>query len=174
MDRLDVAAEMERVRRDFHELVDTADSYDLRLPSDGTRWTNGQLLFHMLFGYLVVRALLVLVRTFARLPDAVSRWFASVLEAGTRPFHVVNYVGSLGGRRVLGRRGMEHLMDRAVRGLTESLARESDDTLARGMHFPVAWDPYFAEWMSVLDVYHYATQHYDHHRRQLTLRAVRP
>jgi len=64
---------------------------------------------------------------------------------------------------------MERLMDRAVRGLTESLARESDDTLARGMHFPVGWDPYFAEWMSVLDVYHYATQHYDHHRRQLTL-----
>jgi hypothetical protein len=26
--------------------------------------------------------------------------------------------------------------------------------------------------MTLLDVYHYATQHYDHHRRQLTLAAA--
>lgn len=37
------------------------------------------------------------------------------------------------------------------------------------MHFPTAWDPYFEPTMSVLDVYHFATQHFDHHRRQLTL-----
>ena len=38
------------------------------------------------------------------------------------------------------------------------------------MHFPTAWDPYFKPTMSVLDVYHFATEHFDHHRRQLTLR----
>ena len=37
------------------------------------------------------------------------------------------------------------------------------------MHFPTDWDPYFAPTMSVLDLYHYGTQHFDHHRRQLTL-----
>jgi hypothetical protein len=37
------------------------------------------------------------------------------------------------------------------------------------MHFPPAWDPYFRPTMSVLDVYHYGTQHFDHHQRQLTL-----
>jgi hypothetical protein len=37
------------------------------------------------------------------------------------------------------------------------------------MHFPPAWDPYFQPTMSVLDVYHYGTQHFDHHKRQLTL-----
>jgi hypothetical protein len=37
------------------------------------------------------------------------------------------------------------------------------------MHFPTAWDPYFTPTMSVLDVYHFGTQHYDHHRRQLDL-----
>lgn len=37
------------------------------------------------------------------------------------------------------------------------------------MHFPTAWDPYFKPAMSVLDVYHFATAHYDHHRRQLDL-----
>jgi hypothetical protein len=38
------------------------------------------------------------------------------------------------------------------------------------MHFPVGWDPYFKDTMTVADVYHYPTQHYDHHRRQLTTR----
>ena len=37
------------------------------------------------------------------------------------------------------------------------------------MHFPVGWDPYFTDVMTVRDVYHYPTQHYDHRRRQLTL-----
>ena len=32
-----------------------------------------------------------------------------------------------------------------------------------------AWDPYFKTTMSVLEVYHFGTQHFDHHRRQLTL-----
>ena len=38
------------------------------------------------------------------------------------------------------------------------------------MHFPIAWDPYFKDIMTVADVYDYPTQHYDHHRRQLTTR----
>jgi hypothetical protein len=40
------------------------------------------------------------------------------------------------------------------------------------MHFPVRWDPYFKDSMTVLEVYHYGTQHYDHHRRQLTLTSL--
>ena len=51
----------------------------------------------MLFGYLIVRTLLGLVRMFGRLPDSYSRVFAACLNSGTRPFHVVNYLGSCGG-----------------------------------------------------------------------------
>jgi hypothetical protein len=38
------------------------------------------------------------------------------------------------------------------------------------MRFPVGWDPYFKDIMTVSDVYRYPIQHYDHHRRQLTTR----
>jgi hypothetical protein len=41
------------------------------------------------------------------------------------------------------------------------------------MHFPVGWDPYFRDFMTLRDVFHYPTQHYDHHRRQLTLGTAR-
>ena len=51
-----------------------------------------------------------------------------------------------------------------------ALAAEPERTLALAMHFPVGWDPFFSETMSLLDVYHYGTQHFDFHRRQLALR----
>ncbi len=114
--------------------------------------------------------LLFLVRGFSRLPPAASKTFTAILNAGTRPFHVINYAGSLGGARVLGYAGMDRVMDRVIDSLQASLAREPDTALQRGMHFPQGWDPYFKDFMTLRDVYHYATQHYDHHRRQLTLR----
>ena len=173
MDTSDIRTEMDRVCADFRALLDTATVEELRSPTDGTRWTNEQLLFHMVFGYLLVRRLLVLVRGFAHLPDEASRRFAATLNAGSRPFHVINYLGSLGGMRVLGYRRVERLMERTLRALQASLERSSDAELRRTMHFPVSWDPYFTDVMTVRDVYHYPTQHYDHHRRQLTLARTR-
>jgi hypothetical protein len=41
------------------------------------------------------------------------------------------------------------------------------------MPLPTRWDPYFTGWMSLAEVYRYATRHFDHHRRQLTLDAQR-
>ena len=169
MDAAEIAAELERVAHDYRVLIDTSTSGALRASSNGTKWTNEQLLFHMLFGYLLVRNLLLLVSIMARLPDGFSRRFAATLNAATRPFHVVNYVGSLGGARVLGHAGMERTMDRVTSSLVRSLNRRSPESLARGMYFPVGWDPYFRDYMTVAEVYHYATQHYEHHRRQLTL-----
>jgi len=49
-------------------LLDGATAADLRRAPDGTKWTNQQLPFHMLFGYLTVRALLPLTRLSAAFP----------------------------------------------------------------------------------------------------------
>src|SRR4051812_3874192 len=92
MDKDQICAELDRVRRDFRELLRTAAVGELWQPTDGTKWNNEQLLFHMLFGYLLVRNLRLLVWGFSRLPEGVSRRFAALLNAGTRPFHIVNYV----------------------------------------------------------------------------------
>ena len=169
MERDQICAEMERVRGDFRNLLGTATPTALRQPSAGTKWNNEQLLFHMLFGYLLVRNLRVLVWGFSRLPASASRVFAATLDAGTRPFHAINYVSSLFGGRVLGSTGLERLMDRVLDSLQATLRKASDESLDRGMHVPVGWDPYFKSFMTMREVYHYPTQHYDHHRRQLTL-----
>jgi hypothetical protein len=173
MEKEQICAELDRVRVDFRQLLDNATVAELREPTDGTKWNNEQLLFHMLFGYLLVRNLRVLVWGFSRLPDGASRRFAAILDAGTRPFHVVNYVGSLFGARVLGYPRMARLMDRILVQLQRSVRAQSERALDRGMHFPVGWDPYFTDYMTLRDVLHYPTQHYDHHRQQLTLAGAR-
>ena len=170
MDRREIDADLERTSADFHGLLDSATPAELRMATNGTMWTNRQLLFHMLFGFVLVRVLLPLVKGLGRLPPGVSRAFAAILNAGTRPFHVVNYLSAIPGGTVLSPRTMVRLMDNTIRHLRHRLTRESEDALELAMHFPVGWDPYFKNVMTVADVYLYPTQHYDHHRRQLTTR----
>ena len=65
-------------------------------------------------------------------------------------------------------------MDRVLSSLEASLRAQPERALdERGMHFPVGWDPYFKDHMTLRHVYHYPTQHYDHHRQQLTLARAR-
>ena len=173
VDRQSVHAEMELARGTFERLVARASASELRRPTIDTRWTNQQLLFHMLFGYLLVLRLLRLVRFFGRLPDRYSLRFARVLNAGARPFHVVNYLGACGGAMVFRGPRLAARFDRTIAALHRHLDDETEETLALRMHFPVDWDPYFRDTMTLLDVYHYGTQHYAFHTRQLTLRPAR-
>ena len=131
MQQGDIAAEMERARVDFRHLLDDATSAELRAGTDGTKWTNEQLLFHMLFGYLLVHNRLILVKAFTRLPRHVSKAFAATLNAATRPFHVVNYLGSLGGARVIGHARMERLLDFVIGRLQRSVIGASEDITDR-------------------------------------------
>jgi hypothetical protein len=169
VDRQAIHQELEQARTTFHRLLDEATDVDLRRGTDGTRWTNGQLLFHMLFGYILIPPLLALIRVFGRLPPGASRVFARLLNAGTRPFDVVNYLGPVGGARVLGRRRMAAVFDRVIAWLHRRLDAEREADLALAMHYPTRWDPFFQDVMTVADLYRYPTQHFDFHRRQLTL-----
>ena len=95
-DRREITDEMRRAQADFHALIDRATPDDLRRRTNGTRWTNKQLLWHMVFGYLIVRTLMPLVHVLGRI--GWSWRFAATLNAIHRPFHLVNL------RRIRGRR----------------------------------------------------------------------
>jgi hypothetical protein len=164
-----IHAEMERARGEFHALIAKSSPADLARLSTGTRWTNRELLFHMLLGYLVTRNVIPLVKIMSRLPAAARRGFAALLNTGTRPFDQINYWGSRAGGRALTPRRMLRSFDRVVSSLHRHLDNESHAALQCGMAFPSRWDPYFADWMSLADAYHYPTLHFDHHKRQLTV-----
>jgi hypothetical protein len=170
VDRAGIAGELERARVEFHGLLAQAERHDAwGRPTHGTRWTNEQLLFHMVFGYMVVQRLLVLVKVFSQLPDSVSRVFARVLDAATAPFDVINFYGSYAAALVYNRHRMGAKMDRVIASLCRKLARESDDALRCGMYFPTRWDQFFKDYMTLEGVYRYPGEHHDFHARQLTL-----
>ncbi len=168
-DRDAVGAEMNQGRQDFRRLVSRATAADLRRISDGTRWTNQQLLFHMLLGYLITRALLPLARLLGRLPRGASTALARILDSVPGPFHVINYLGSRAAARIIPAARLPGMLDRVTGALQRRLQQESDADLGRGMRYPVTWDPYFSGWMTLAELYRYPTRHYRHHRQQLTL-----
>jgi len=75
------------------------------------------------------------------------------------------------GGTALGQRGQLILFDRVIAALQRRLDAESDTDLARGMRYPTRWDPFFQDYMTLADLYRFPTQHFDFHRRQLTLAA---
>jgi hypothetical protein len=166
-DKVAAHAEFARVRATFARHVAEMTPDDLRRPSVGTRWTNQQLLFHQLFGYLLVRRLTLLVKLLGRLPRRATKPFAAVLNSVTRPFDWINYAGSVGGGAVFTPDRMQRWFDQVTAKLERDMDRQSDQSLARGMYYPTRWDPYFSEYMTLADIYHYPTQHFDHHDRQL-------
>jgi len=169
VDREALHDEMNLAYVTFQHILGNASPTDLRRRSIGTRWTNQQLLFHMVFGYLVVLRLLPLVRLFGRLPDGASRRFAAILNVTSRPFHIINYLGSVGGGTVLAPPRLDALLKWTLARLHDRLDGEPEAALDRRMHFPVGWDPFFTDVMTLADVYHFGTQHFDYHRAQLTV-----
>jgi hypothetical protein len=155
--------------RELKALLERATPDDLCRRSNGTRWTNEQLLFHMVFGYMVVRALVPLVHVVSRLPRPAGQAFAALLNAGTGPFDVVNYWGSRAASTVYDRRRMGRKLDRTLASLSRRLEREDEASLARSMAFPDRWDPFFAPSMTLAEVYRYPTLHFDFHAKQLSL-----
>jgi hypothetical protein len=149
-----------------------AEPEDWGRPTVGTRWTNEQLLFHMVFGYMVVQRLLILVRIFSRLPDPVNHAFADILDAASKPFHIINYYGSCAAALVYNRRRMGAKLDGVIASLQRKLAGEIEADFARGMSYPPRWDPFFEDFMTLEDVYRYPGRHFDFHAHQLTLTAA--
>jgi hypothetical protein len=164
---------LEGYRRALHELnswLENSSTSDLKRKSAGTRWTNEELLFHMVFGYMIVRSLLPLVRVVGRLPRSWGKGFAAMLDAATGPFDVVNYWGSRAAAMVYDRRRMGRKLETTITALASRLERETPATLARSMPFPTLWDPFFTAEMTLADVYNYPTLHFDFHAKQLSLR----
>jgi hypothetical protein len=160
---------LEWVSADF-ELLTTGVPGDVPdAPSDGTRWTNRELLFHMWFGQRIARVFIPLVGGFSRLPPPVSRGYARLLAELSRPYEWVNYAGAVAGARVGGLARARRWMAGDTAAILRWADASSDADLARGMSVPAAWDPYFSPWMSRRDLLEWAPKHYRHHRDQLTI-----
>jgi len=125
----------------------------------------------MLFGYLIVRALLPIVSAFGRLPLATSRRFAALLDAANSALRRGQLLGLPARRETYRPSPHGEVLDHVIAGLHRRLDAESEDGLATEMAFPTRWDPFFRPVMTLADVYHYAGDHFEFHRQQLSLDA---
>jgi hypothetical protein len=160
--------ELEETRREFHALLTSLSAADWDAPSRNPAWTNGQVVFHMLFAFLLIPSLFWLIRFWSRLPDSYSRAFARMLDFSTPLFNRVNALGPRGQAVVFGRRRAGPIYDRVHRSILRQVDSIKDDDWGRGMSYPRRWDPDFGAFMTFESLFRYPTQHFRRHRAQLS------
>ncbi len=80
LSRQAILDELDAAQVEFRLLIEAMSNDDLRRKTMGTRWTNRELLFHMLFGYLIVRTLLWFCVVLSRLAPGATKSAAATLD----------------------------------------------------------------------------------------------
>lgn len=169
-----VRADLEWIARDYLSILTTLSADELDLPTNGTTWTNRQLLFHMLLGQLITRMVIIVMGAFSRLPAGASRAWARGMAAATPLYNRLNWFGAVVGGRLFTLTRMGRTMEAVTRKILRFYANAEPSDLGRGMTIPPSWDPYFSTWMDRAELMTWAPKHYRHHRSQLTLSTLAP
>ena len=159
--------ELAAARAEFHDLLASLSEEDFRRQSLNSGWTNGEILAHMTFGFIIINVLLPLARIWGRLPKGSSKWFAWTLNAVTRPFNVINEYGARGQGKVFTRARIGGIFDRACLALLNKAASIREGEWERGMYYPTRWDPNFEEFMTLEHLIRYPVVHLRLHRKQI-------
>ena len=165
--RSQLRSELEAARDEFHAMVEAIPEHAWIQPSHNRGWTNGQVLFHVLLGFLLVSPLVRLLVIFGHLPQIVGRFFAGLLNLSTPIFHWVNALGPRGAARALGRDGVIRRFDRVHRVILTRLDETREEQWDLTMPYPTRWDPRFRSGMRLEDLFRYPVLHLRHHRAQL-------
>jgi len=163
-----IRSELAATQASFHALLASLSEDDWRAPSLNPGWTNGEILAHMLFGFIVASVLLPMTRLWGRLPKGSSKPFAWLLNVSTRPFNWVNALGARMQGRVFTSQRMGNLYNRVHASLLKQATSITEEEWQHGMYYPTRWDPNFSEFMTLEKLFRYPVRHYHFHRSQLS------
>lgn len=163
-----IRSELEAARASFHALMESLNETDWQRPSLNPGWTNGEILAHMLFGFILLNALLPLARVWGRLPRSSSKPFARLLNAATGPFHWFNALGARMQGRVFTQKRIGELFDRTYASIMKKAASIEEEEWERGMYYPTKWDSNFSEYMTIEKLLRYPVLHFRYHLRQIS------
>ncbi|RPJ27013.1 MAG: DinB family protein [Chloroflexi bacterium] len=163
-----IRKELETTRTRFHSLLDSLSEEDFQKQSLNPGWTNGEILAHMTFGFIVINALLPMARLWGRLPKGSSKWFAWLLNAFTGPFNWFNALGARGQGRVFTRPRIGNIFDRIYFSLLKQIDSIKADEWERGMYYPTKWDSNFDEFMTLEKLFQYPITHFNFHLTQIS------
>jgi hypothetical protein len=162
-----IRSELDSTRVAFHALLDSLSEEDWHRQSLNPGWTNGEILAHMVFGFIIVNALLPLARLWGRLPKGSSKPFAWMLDSLTGPFNWFNALGARMQAHVFTYNRIGKLYDRVSGSLSKRVGLIKDADWERGMYFPTKWDPNFSEFMTIENLFHYPIIHFNFHLKQI-------
>jgi hypothetical protein len=162
-----IRCELESTRTIFHALLDSLSENDLQKKSRNPGWTNGEILAHMTFGFIILNALLPMARLWGHFPKLASKTFARSLNALTGPFNRINALGARLQARLFTYRRIGKLYDRTHFSLLKQIDSIKDDEWGLGMYYPTRWDSNFSEFMTIEKLFHYPVIHFNFHRGQI-------
>ena len=165
-----ILEELETARRTFHALLDNLRGEAWIRQSINPGWKNYELCAHMLFGFIVIKNLLPMVRLWGKLPRRSSKLFANLLNNLTTPFNWINEKGARFQGKAFSFARMNKLFDTTIDSLMKKVKSFTEDEWKRGMHFPTRWDPNFKDFMTLADLFHYPVNHLQFHVGQIALR----
>lgn len=163
-----VIAALDCSRDRFHALVASLSSAEWDLPSRNPAWTNGQVVYHILFAFTLIPSLFWLITFWSRLPDPYSERFARLLDWTTPLFNRVNAFGPKAQAALLGRRRAVPIFDRVHRSLVRKAGSIAGERWQLGMHYPTRWDTSFGDFMTFETLFRYPNVHLEKHLKQLT------
>jgi hypothetical protein len=168
-----IRADHERTRTAFDSLVRSLDDESWRAPSLNPAWTNGQLLFHMAFGFILIPPLFAMIGFWSRRSPRASHAFASTLDFFTPAFNRVNALGPRIGALVYGRTRLAGQFDRVHAAILRKVDSVDPAEWPRGMYYPRRWDPTFGEFMTFEELFEYPIAHFERHMRHLAVDSLR-
>ena len=165
--RADILSQLKVAHASFHTLLDSLTEQEFHKQSLNPGWTNGEILAHMTFGFIIINVLLPLARLWGRLPKGSSKWFAWLLNAFTGPFNWMNELGARGQGKVFTHHRIGKIYDRAYFSLLQKIDSIHENEWDRGMYYPTKWDANFDEFMTLEKLFHYPVIHFNFHRNQI-------
>jgi hypothetical protein len=162
-----IKSRLSQTHSEFHALLDSLSDDELRAKSINTGWTNGEILFHMMFAFILILTLVPMLRFWSRLPKGYSKKFADALNFSTVPFNFVNGLAPRLGGKVFNRKRLGRFFDRIYVSLIKLLDSVNEHEWESGMYYPDKWDPLFDEYMTLEKLFYYPIRHFEFHVGQL-------
>ena len=166
--REEILAQLDAARAAFHTLLRSFSEQDFQRQSLNPGWTNGEILAHMTFGFIIINVLLPMAHLWGRLPKSSSKWFAWLLNTLTGPFNGFNALGARGQGKVFTHQRVGKIFDGAYFSLLKKINSIKDDEWERGMYYPTKWDSNFDEFMTLEKLFHYPVTHFNFHLAQIS------
>jgi len=163
----EILLQLDTARAEFHQLLDSFSEKDFQRQSLNPGWTNGEILAHMTFGFMIVDVLLPMTRLWGKLPKGSSKWFAWLLNSFTGLFNWFNALGARGQAKVFTHQRIGKIFDSTYFSLLKKVESIKDHEWERGMYYPTKWDANFDEFMTLEKLIHYPVVHFNFHLTQI-------